>query len=185
MQHRFKDHRLHQRPPPRSRHTIICVANSTRHRNQLRLVPSRPCPNKAIPHRAGAKGRGPVSDDHPGPWSCNSRRRAKRRAGQRPGRPGILRGALGVACVTGRNRQTALVQFRGSRECESIGVYGEFCKPGLAAAAGSVAWPTKRRQCWSPPVDAGGRDSSASDVIASAPRAASSSTSIASSAERA
>ncbi len=44
---------------------------------------------------------------------------------------------------------------------------------------------TERRQCWSPPVDAGGRDSSASDVIASVPRAASSSTSVASSPERA
>ena len=43
----------------------------------------------------------------------------------------------------------------------------------------------ERRQCWSPPVAAGGRDSSASDVIASAPRAASSSTSVASSPERA
>jgi hypothetical protein len=39
-------------------------------------------------------------------------------------------------------------------------------------------------QCWSSPVDAGGRDSSASEVIASLPRAASSSTSVASSAER-
>jgi hypothetical protein len=38
-------------------------------------------------------------------------------------------------------------------------------------------------QCWSSPVDAGGRDSSASDVIASFPRAASSSTSLASSAD--
>jgi hypothetical protein len=38
-------------------------------------------------------------------------------------------------------------------------------------------------QCWSSPVDAGGRDSSASDVIASFPRAASSSTSVASSAD--
>jgi hypothetical protein len=36
-------------------------------------------------------------------------------------------------------------------------------------------------QCWSSPVEAGGRDSSASDVIASFPRAASSSTSVASS----
>jgi hypothetical protein len=36
-------------------------------------------------------------------------------------------------------------------------------------------------QCWSSPVEAGGRDSSASDVIASLPRAASSSTSLASS----
>ena len=43
----------------------------------------------------------------------------------------------------------------------------------------------KRCQCWSPPVAAGGRDSSASDVIASVPRAASSSTSVASSPERA
>ena len=39
--------------------------------------------------------------------------------------------------------------------------------------------------CPSPPVDAGGRDSSASEVIASVPRAASSSTSVASSADRA
>lgn len=38
-------------------------------------------------------------------------------------------------------------------------------------------------QCWSSPVDAGGRDSSASEVIASFPRAASSSTSVASSAD--
>jgi hypothetical protein len=38
-------------------------------------------------------------------------------------------------------------------------------------------------QCWSSPVEAGGRDSSASDVIASLPRAASSSTSLASSAD--
>jgi len=43
----------------------------------------------------------------------------------------------------------------------------------------------KRHQCWSPPVAAGGRDSSASDVIASGPRAAASSTSVASSPERA
>ncbi len=42
----------------------------------------------------------------------------------------------------------------------------------------------RRRQCWSSPVEAGGRDSSASDVIASLPRAASSRTSVASSAER-
>jgi hypothetical protein len=39
-------------------------------------------------------------------------------------------------------------------------------------------------QCWSSPVEAGGRDSSASEVIASFPRAASSSTSVASSADR-
>jgi hypothetical protein len=43
----------------------------------------------------------------------------------------------------------------------------------------------RRGQCLSPPVDAGGRASSASEVMASAPRAASSSTSVASSAERA
>jgi hypothetical protein len=43
-----------------------------------------------------------------------------------------------------------------------------------------------RRQCApSPPVEAGGRDSSASEVMASMPRAASSSTSVASSADRA
>ena len=42
-----------------------------------------------------------------------------------------------------------------------------------------------RRQCALRPVDAGGRDSSASDVIASVPRAASSSTSVASSGVRA
>lgn len=41
----------------------------------------------------------------------------------------------------------------------------------------------RSRQCWSSPVEAGGRDSSASDVIASLPRAASSSTSLASSAD--
>jgi hypothetical protein len=49
-------------------------------------------------------------------------------------------------------------------------------RPG-AAAAGEAG------QCWSSPVEAGGRDSSASDVIASLPRAASSSTSVASSAD--
>jgi hypothetical protein len=43
---------------------------------------------------------------------------------------------------------------------------------------------TRRRQWGSSPVAAGGRDSSASDVMASVPRAASSSTSLASSAER-
>jgi hypothetical protein len=43
----------------------------------------------------------------------------------------------------------------------------------------------RRRQCLVSPVEAGGRDSSASEVIASVPRAASSSTSVASSAERA
>jgi hypothetical protein len=43
---------------------------------------------------------------------------------------------------------------------------------------------TRRRQWGSSPVAAGGRDSSASDVMASMPRAASSSTSLASSAER-
>src|ERR1700761_6217184 len=42
----------------------------------------------------------------------------------------------------------------------------------------------RRRQCWSSPVEAGGRDSSARDVIASLPRAASSRTSVASSADR-
>jgi hypothetical protein len=42
----------------------------------------------------------------------------------------------------------------------------------------------RRDQCWSSPVEAGGRDSSASEVIASLPRAASSSTSVASSADR-
>jgi hypothetical protein len=48
-------------------------------------------------------------------------------------------------------------------------------------------WTRRRRaaQCLSSPVEAGGRDSSASEVIASCPRAASSSTSVASSAERA
>jgi hypothetical protein len=51
-------------------------------------------------------------------------------------------------------------------------------------------WRARRRlprsadQCWSSPVEAGGRDSSASEVIASLPRAASSSTSVASSADR-
>ena len=49
--------------------------------------------------------------------------------------------------------------------------------------------PTRARQCWpsvlSSPVAAGGRDSSASEVIASVPRAASSSTCVASSGERA
>ena len=45
--------------------------------------------------------------------------------------------------------------------------------------------PAAGQCCPSPPVDAGGRDSSASEVIASVPRAASSSTSVASSAERA
>ncbi len=48
---------------------------------------------------------------------------------------------------------------------------------GLAAGAAGGT------QCWSSPVEAGGRDSSASDVIASLPRAASSSTSLASSAD--
>ena len=50
---------------------------------------------------------------------------------------------------------------------------------GLSSSSGMTA------QCGSSPVAAGGRDSSASEVIASAPRAASSSTSVASSAERA
>ncbi len=45
-------------------------------------------------------------------------------------------------------------------------------------------WQRHRNQCWSSPVEAGGRDSSASEVIASLPRAASSRTSVASSADR-
>jgi hypothetical protein len=46
------------------------------------------------------------------------------------------------------------------------------------------AWHRRRRRQWgSSPVEAGGRDSSAKDVIASLPRAASSSTSVASSAD--
>ena len=54
----------------------------------------------------------------------------------------------------------------------------------LALIAGEV-WQWRRRRQWgSSPVDAGGRDSSASEVMASWPRAASSSTSVASSAER-
>ncbi len=51
----------------------------------------------------------------------------------------------------------------------------------------SEAWRWRKRrrsQCWSSPVEAGGRDSSAREVIASLPRAASSRTSVASSAER-
>ena len=60
----------------------------------------------------------------------------------------------------------------------------------VALLIGEVWWLVRRRRAgarpqWgSSPVDAGGRDSSASDVIARAPRAASSSTSLASSAER-
>lgn len=60
----------------------------------------------------------------------------------------------------------------------------------LALLIGEVWWWQRRRsararaQWGSSPVEAGGRDSSASEVIASAPRAASSSTSVASSAER-
>jgi hypothetical protein len=56
---------------------------------------------------------------------------------------------------------------------------------GAGADARPDARPEARAQ-WgpSPPVAAGGRDSSASDVIARTPRAASSSTSVASSAER-
>ena len=54
----------------------------------------------------------------------------------------------------------------------------------LALIAGE-AWRLGRRRQWgSSPVEAGGRDSSASEVMASIPRAASSSTSVASSAER-
>ena len=57
----------------------------------------------------------------------------------------------------------------------------------LALIVGEVwVWVRRRRgrrQCWSSPVEAGGRDSSASDVIASLPRAASSRTSVASSAD--
>lgn len=49
---------------------------------------------------------------------------------------------------------------------------------------GGETAPAGAGQCWSSPVAAGGRDSSASEVIASSPRAASSSTSVASSAER-
>lgn len=47
-----------------------------------------------------------------------------------------------------------------------------------------AATPARRPQWGSSPVEAGGRDSSASEVIASVPRAASSRTSVASSAER-
>lgn len=60
----------------------------------------------------------------------------------------------------------------------------------VALILGEVWWWRRRRsarpraQWGSSPVDAGGRDSSASEVIASAPRAASSSTSVASSADR-
>ena len=62
----------------------------------------------------------------------------------------------------------------------------------LPLLVGLVADPARRgeltrpaRQCGSSPVAAGGRDSSASEVIASRPRAAASSTSVASSSERA
>jgi hypothetical protein len=54
----------------------------------------------------------------------------------------------------------------------------------LAMLVGEGWLWTRRRQWGSSPVAAGGRDSSASDVMASVPRAASSSTSLASSAER-
>jgi hypothetical protein len=53
----------------------------------------------------------------------------------------------------------------------------------LIVLEGAGWW--RRRQCWESPVEAGGRDSSASEVMARMPRAASSSTSVASSAERA
>ena len=53
----------------------------------------------------------------------------------------------------------------------------------LALIAGE-AWRLARRQWGASPVEAGGRDSSASEVMASSPRAASSRTSVASSAER-
>jgi hypothetical protein len=59
--------------------------------------------------------------------------------------------------------------------------------PSALVVIAMAAWPALRRrraQWGSSPVDAGGRDSSASEVIASVPRAASSSTSVASSAER-
>ena len=51
-------------------------------------------------------------------------------------------------------------------------------------ASGQAGGRGRLRQWGSSPVEAGGRDSSASEVIASVPRAASSSTSVASSAER-
>jgi hypothetical protein len=54
----------------------------------------------------------------------------------------------------------------------------------LAMIVGEGWLWTRRRQWGSSPVAAGGRDSSASDVMASVPRAASSSTSLASSADR-
>jgi hypothetical protein len=53
----------------------------------------------------------------------------------------------------------------------------------LGAVEGWRLW--RRRQCLPSPVEAGGRDSSAREVIASVPRAASSRTSVASSADRA
>jgi hypothetical protein len=57
---------------------------------------------------------------------------------------------------------------------------------GVAAAGGALRRAVRGRPQWrSSPVAAGGRDSSASEVIASWPRAASSSTVVASSAERA
>jgi hypothetical protein len=62
--------------------------------------------------------------------------------------------------------------------------------PVALAVIASEAWRWSRRRRaagagvqWGSPVEAGGRDSSASDVIASVPRAASSSTSVASSAD--
>ena len=58
-------------------------------------------------------------------------------------------------------------------------------RAGGAGAAGHRGLAEAQCPPSPPPVDAGGRDSSASEVIASVPRAASSSTSVASSAERA
>jgi hypothetical protein len=65
-----------------------------------------------------------------------------------------------------------------------IGEAWEWAGRRRARASGAAGARSGTAQWGSSPVEAGGRDSSASDVIASLPRAASSSTSVASSADR-
>jgi len=113
---------------------------------------------------------------------CRSRRSAMTRAmwptsSERTGSTS----AVDVGYIVGSARLTTRTVTANVRSACSI----RWWLPTHVVAAARPHQGLNRHQCWSPPVAAGGRDSSASDVIASRPRAAASSTSVASSPERA
>ncbi|MEA2288906.1 MAG: hypothetical protein QOD55_903 [Solirubrobacteraceae bacterium] len=95
-------------------------------------------------------------------------------------RPGRVSVTLRAAAQQAR---LAAERLSGLVDVQAVEYAGE--RGGRSPAERSSGADGRRRQCGSSPVAAGGRDSSASEVSARRPRAAASSTSVASSCERA